>query len=199
MRSTRSILPILSVGLAIGCSAPRNAAQYGWLRKQGEVTSPAPEPRARATALGYAVMAGPDMEATLSEVRTHTIVKATGARSSWVRRPPRSVVVLPDPHHFRDPITASEEPAAYYAEQPHHWNTKAIAALPVALATVLVGIVSQSILLLLIGGAVAFTLGLIGSRQCRDREDRGKGFAMAGMALGAAVLFFSLMVLIWAA
>ena len=88
---------------------------------------------------------------------------------------------------------------AYYFETAHRWNVKAIASLPLAIATVVIGISTQSIYLLLIGGAISFGLGLIGSRQCRDRGDRGKGFGIAGMALGAAALFFSLMVLIWAA
>lgn len=79
------------------------------------------------------------------------------------------------------------------------WNAKAIAALPLGLATLAVGIAAQSIALLLIGGAISFALGLIGSRQSRDRAQRGKGLAIAGMVLGGAALFFSVMVLIWAA
>jgi hypothetical protein len=88
---------------------------------------------------------------------------------------------------------------SYYDPQEHRWNAKAIASLPSAIATVVIGLASQSIYLLLIGGAISFALGLIGARQCRDRRDRGKGFAMAAMILGGSALFFSVMVLIWAA
>lgn len=98
-----------------------------------------------------------------------------------------------------DHMKATAQDTSYYAPEKRRWNVKAISSFPIALTTVIVGIATQSIYLLLIGGAIAFALGLIGSRQCRDREDRGKGFAIAGMALGAAALFFSLMVLIWAA
>jgi hypothetical protein len=87
----------------------------------------------------------------------------------------------------------------YYDPPEHRWNAKAIASFPVAIATVIVGLTTQGIYLLLIGGTIAFALGLIGARQCRDRRHRGKGFAMAAMILGGSALFFSVMVLIWAA
>ncbi len=88
---------------------------------------------------------------------------------------------------------------SYYSLQHHHWNVKAIGSLPIAVATVVIGIATQSIYILLIGGAISFALGLIASRQCRDRGDHGKGFAILAMVLGAAALFFSLMALITAA
>lgn len=99
-----------------------------------------------------------------------------------------------------DRLAASvQDTTSYYAPEKHRWNAKAIASLPIAIATVVVGIVSQSIFILLAGGIVAFVLGLISARQCRDREDRGKGFALAAMILGGAAMFFSIMVIIWAA
>lgn len=86
----------------------------------------------------------------------------------------------------------------YVQEAPHHWNAAAIAALPMAITTVFLGLSMASTLILLLGGAVAFTLGLVGSRQCRDRGDRGKGFAIAGMAIGAAAFFLGLIALLLA-
>lgn len=139
-----------------------------------------------------------NLEAALPQEQVPLALVGSAAKSSLAIQQLESTANRPSPF-FKKDLTASDPDTAYYAEQDHRWNAKAIAALPVAVATVVAGIALQSILLLLIGGAVAFTLGLIGSRQCRDREDRGKGFAIAGMALGAAALFFSLMVLIWAA
>lgn len=95
--------------------------------------------------------------------------------------------------------SSAVQDSSYYAPEKHPWNAKAIASLPIAIGTVVVGIASQSIFILLAGGVVAFVLGLVSARQCRDREDRGKGFALAAMILGGAALFFSIMVLIWAA
>ena len=59
-----------------------------------------------------------------------------------------------------------------------------------------VAVAAHSVPVLVVGGAIAFALGLIGSRHCRDREDRGKGFALAGMVIGAVALFVGLMALI---
>jgi len=97
------------------------------------------------------------------------------------------------------PSVSVQDTTSYYTPEKHRWNAKAIASLPIAIATVVVGIASQSIFILLAGGVVAFVLGLISARQCRDREDRGKGFALAAMILGGAAMFFSIMVIIWAA
>lgn len=99
-------------------------------------------------------------------------------------------------HLFSSPV---QDTTSYYAPGKNRWNAKAIASLPIAIGTVVVGIASQSIFILLVGGVVAFVLGLISARQCRDREDRGKGFALAAMILGGAAMFFSIMVIIWAA
>ncbi|HMN04098.1 MAG TPA: DUF4190 domain-containing protein [Flavobacteriales bacterium] len=91
-------------------------------------------------------------------------------------------------------------PAAHdqddHVEAERRWNIKGLVAAPIGVGTVIAGLALHSVPLLLIGGAVAFALGLWASRQCRDRMDRGKGFALVGMILGAAALFFSLMVLV---
>jgi hypothetical protein len=124
------------------------------------------------------------------------------------------VLAAPDQRHNR-PVergTLSTQPVdttagksslpqdtGYYSFQHHPWNSKAIASLPIAVATVVTGIATQSIYILLIGGAISFALGLVASRQCRDRGDHGKGLVIVAMVLGAAALFFSLMALITAA
>jgi hypothetical protein len=182
----------------LGCSPSRNAVKYGWLRKQGEGSArpneasqaqgdPSQKALVPPTGTAWAVVhpGGPQPVAAVLPGL------AAGARGAGTDAGSPAVDT---------PVPGSAGPdTAYYAGGDHRWNAKAVAALPVALGTVAIGIAAQSLLLLLVGGAIAFTLGLIGSRQCRDRKNRGKGFAIAGMALGAAALFFSLMVLIWAA
>ncbi len=128
--------------------------------------------------------AGATASAMPSLVGTRELEAGPGRGTAWV--PAR-------PHH-----TFLQDTTDYYGEPERRWNAKAIAAGPTGLATVLTGLLAHSMPLLLIGGAIAFTLGLIGSRQCRDRGNRGKGFALAGMILGAFALFFGLMVLILA-
>jgi hypothetical protein len=140
-----------------------------------------------------------DLVADVAEASTATVAFAflSGPAASQTAR--GSNALSSEVLTNRGSLTSPGRTHAYYTEQDHRWNAKAIASLPLAIATVVIGVASQSIYLLLIGGAISFALGMIGSRQCRDREHRGKGFAIAGMALGAAALFFSLMVLIWAA
>lgn len=182
--------------LSVSCTAPRHAAKYAWLRKQGTVIASERE----------ASLVNKNTPAAREGIQAETLepVSATATADASVNLPihpalastgfePTFGILQPTPE------ISSTQDSSYYDPEPRRWNVKAISALPIALTTVIVGIASQSIYLLLIGGAIAFALGLIGSRQCRDRGDRGKGFAIAGMALGAAALFFSLMVLIWAA
>lgn len=185
------------VGTLWGCTGHRNAAQYSWLRKHGvcnpsgqgghitekRTSQPATEhssfpPPLNAKPEGELAPIGDapgDLTANITEpVRfKHNAAEEPGLRQG------------PDEPHLQFALRDT----GYYVEQHHRWNAKAISALPVALVTATLGFALQSSLLLLIGGAVAFTLGLIGSRQCRDRQDRGKGFAIAGMALGAILLF----------
>lgn len=205
------LLPFFAfVGLALGCSAPRNSARYGWLNKQGEVQATdsvnvsakmarsarkANSPKPFAFAVDSIVS---DPVADVAEASTATVPFAflSGPAASQTARGSNA---LSSEILTNRVVQLAGPDTAYYTEQDHLWNAKAIASLPLAIATVVIGVASQSIYLLLIGGAISFALGMIGSRQCRDREHRGKGFAIAGMVLGAAALFFSLMVLIWAA
>lgn len=91
---------------------------------------------------------------------------------------------------------ATLQDTTYFEPQPHRWNAKAVASLPVAVGTVAAAILSQSITVLLLGGAIAFLLALIGGLQCRDRGDRGKGYAIAAMVLSTTALFIGLMVVL---
>lgn len=198
-RSIRLLLFVL-LGLCLGCGGARHAPKYTWLRKQGPVPAtsrpalPPPEEPVHSGPTGPDGEADPatafaQAERSALPAITHRSTPAE-ADTGW-QLPLAAQHAMPDRGQAQDPLLSTPEAGP--------WNAKAIAALPLGLATVLVGVASQSIYLLLVGGAIAFALGLIGSRQCRDRGDRGKGLALAGMALGAAALFFSAMVLIWAA
>lgn len=198
-RSTRLLLPLL-IGLSVGCAGTRDRPKYTWLRKQGPVQKI--ERPANAALSSPSEQSARD-PATASLTTSTSKVAFPGYSQDSLNSITSDVTAdaliglsYSGPQTL--PNTAQKD-TAYYDPEPRRWNVKAISALPIGLATVIIGIASQSIYLLLIGGAIAFALGLIGSRQCRDRQDRGKGFAIAGMALGAAALFFSLMVLILAA
>lgn len=96
-------------------------------------------------------------------------------------------------------LTWANDSTDYYEDADRRWNIKGLAAAPIGAGTLIAGIALHSIPIMLIGGAVALALGLIASRQCRDKGNRGKAFAMVGMILGAFAFFFGLMVLTWAA
>ena len=198
-RSTRLLLPLL-IGLSVGCAGTRDSPKYTWLRKQGPVKETDHPPKLTARTPSKLSRSGPKLEPlSIANFKTASLGHLEDSLNLLTSD------VTADAHIGLSysaaptlPYTAKKD-TAYYDPEPRRWNVKAISALPIGLATVIIGIASQSIYLLLIGGAIAFALGLIGSRQCRDRQDRGKGFAITGMALGAAALFFSLMVLILAA
>ncbi len=192
-------LAFVVAGLTAGCAGHQEAARYAWLHKQGhglQVETPAKAPAQRQLLL-------PKGD-SLSGRETDQLELADAAP-----QPPRHGSTHTSLHHSPAlalrypgvlPQTVAPLPAAtdtgYYRSPNRHWNIKAVAALPVAVASVVVGFAFESALLLLCGGAIAFTLGLIGSRQCRDREDRGKGLAIAGMVLGAATLFLGVVALL---
>lgn len=188
-----------------GCSAPRHAARYTWLNKQGvpPAAKQAPERQVPQAAVLRAATASPASPKLLAIANTSTGMVPTASvngapgPAQFPARTPLQNTRAPLP--LLQALPPADPDTSYYNGEDRHWNAKAIAALPVAVATVVIGITLQSTLILLIGGAIAFTLGLIGSRQCRDRKNRGKGFAIAGMALGAAALFLSIVALILAA
>ena len=198
-RSTRLLLPLL-IGLSVGCAGTRDSPKYTWLRKQGPVQATDRPANLAANVPSKQSRSGQKLEPlSISNFKNASpghLQDSLNSLTSDVTADALIGLSYSGPQTL--PNTAQKD-TAYYDPEPRRWNVKAISALPIGLAAVIIGIASQSIYLLLIGGAIAFALGLIGSRQCRDRQDRGKGFAIAGMALGAAALFFSLMVLILAA
>lgn len=192
-----SLCAVALAGAFWGCTGHRNAAQYSWLRKQGvcnpsgqDGAIPEGQPSQPATAhrsFPEPLIARPEDELTpIGDAPGDLTANVTGP-AQFKHNPAEEPKLRYGPEEPQ--VQPAEHDSGYYVEQHHRWNAKAISALPVALATATLGFALQSSLLLLLGGAVAFTLGLIGSRQCRDREDRGKGFAIVGMALGGAMLF----------
>ncbi len=83
------------------------------------------------------------------------------------------------------------------AAQPRtRWNTFAVASVPLFIATLAAAIPAESTVLLLIGCALTLASAVIGARQCRDRGERGQGFAMAVMGFAAAGFLISLIALL---
>lgn len=84
----------------------------------------------------------------------------------------------------------------YYEDRPHPWNKMAVASLPITVIGVGIAIAFQSTLVLGLAGLIGFTLALWGGRRARDREQRGRGFAMPAMIIGAVALFLVVLVVI---
>ena len=91
----------------------------------------------------------------------------------------------PTQQRIADPRTVQEEEPTRTK-----WNHFALAAPILLIVALAIAIPAQSTELLLIGCALAFTAALIGARQCRDRGERGQGFAMAviGFALAGVLI-----------
>lgn len=205
------LLPLVAM-LAISCGGPvkevarkpalaRNS-QYGWLKRQGprQPVRVADQPTARErkwplTSLPLATDTG------MAAVADESILVSAGPLPLAVGPlAPAPIMMATESSPWEGSHwTLAQDTADYYAEVEHRWNIKGLVAAPIGVATVVAGIALHSIPILLVGGALAFALGLIASRQCRDREERGKAFALVGMILGAIALFFSAMVLVWAA
>lgn len=76
------------------------------------------------------------------------------------------------------------------------WNPFALASVPLFILTLAVAIPAKSTELLLIGCALTLAAAIIGARRCRDRGERGQGFAMAVMGFAAAGVLISLIALL---
>lgn len=206
------VLPF-SVVLCASCASTRDLAgktgasspRYGWLRKQGTPVdartaycTPAIELSANAVhrPSGFAATS-PIGNGTGPDIEPRDVPPAIAGQGAVPACPAPVAPSRPSGKHLTALRTAAaKDSSEYYAPAPRHWNTKAIAAAPAALATVVVAVAAHSVPVLVLGGAIAFALGLIGSRQCRDREERGKGFALVGMVVGAVALFVGLMAVI---
>lgn len=204
------LLPcLLLLGLVAGCAGGyrQSAAHYPWLQKQGR--RPA-DPHRAASPKGApcfpALTEHPPADGTRRVEQGRPDDQADEVTASCPNAPllppPRPAVVhraISMSALVAHGNTLASDSTDYFSQQPKRWNAKAVAALPVAVAAVGTALLAQSTLLLLAGGALAFALGLIASRQCRDRDERGKGLAIGGMILGAAALFLALVGLLMAA
>lgn len=201
----RYALPLVAA-MAVGCGTTKpwaghpSGARYGWLRKQGTVERHEKAP-ARAQTGGATEEAIRHLPLPLAVHHPEPADASITASADIPGDPSTRPMIAPQQpdHTLRRMAPTSQDTTDYFEEEPRTWNAKAIAAAPVAAATLVLGFGLQSVIILLVGGAIAFTLGLIGSRQCRDRGNRGKGFALAGMIIGGAALFLSLVVFIVAA
>lgn len=175
---------VLLAALAAGCAGTR--PHYGWLRKQGAAGT------AHLT-LPADTAAVVDASAFLEALPAGDAPVLAGVDGAEV-----ALAIPPCAEHHAEPVRpvaspVMEQDTTWYAPQAHPWNAKAVASLPVAVAAVVTAIAVESLPILLIGGALAFVLALIGGLQCRDRLERGKGFAIAAMILATAALFAGMM------
>lgn len=76
------------------------------------------------------------------------------------------------------------------------WNWLAVAAPIILIITLVAAIPAQSTELLLLGCLAALAAALIGARQCRDKGQKGQGFALAVMGLAAAGAVIALLALL---
>ncbi|HEX2616741.1 MAG TPA: DUF4190 domain-containing protein [Flavobacteriales bacterium] len=175
---------LLGVGLLMGCVGGRGTTRYGWLRLEG----------------------APPRVAPVQEVPTedHELLATTEADPAFVASTPPAPLTAPESDRGQqtppDPLRTSPivllQDTDYYQVRPHPWNKVAVVSLPVTVIGVGLAIVLQSTLLLGIAGAVGFALALIGGRHARDHEERGRGFAMPAMIIGAVALFLTLLVMV---
>ena len=82
------------------------------------------------------------------------------------------------------------QPLREEGDERTKWNLFAVIAPVLFIAALAIAIPAQSTELLLIGCAIAFAAAFIGARQCRERGERGQGFAMAviGFALAGVLV-----------
>ncbi len=66
----------------------------------------------------------------------------------------------------------------------------------VLIVALVVAIPAESTALLLLGCLAALAVAFVGAKQCRDRDERGAGFAMITMGLAAAGVFIALLALL---
>lgn len=202
-RTGLRLMPLVAL-MAVGCSGPVKQAarkpalhrgpQYGWLRKQGPVD------QTREAFLQAKEAAPLQAWEPISPVPGTAIdVQASaGPSGPAVEHRPMARPLPTGQQEVATPLPTAADGTDYYGDEERLWSVKGIVSAPIGAGAVVSGILLHNIWILIIGGAIALALGLIASRQCRDRSDRGKAFALVGMILGAFSLFFGLMVLIWA-
>lgn len=92
---------------------------------------------------------------------------------------------------IRAPQPLQDEP-----EPPRKWNWFALVSPLLLIAALVVAIPAESTALLLLGCLVALAVAYVGAKQCRDRDERGAGFAMITLGLAAAGVFIALLALL---
>ena len=129
--------------------------------------------------------------AVLAECGEDALASAapTPARARKIRPRTAQERVIPE-QTFSDDRIAEPQPVQGDEPERTKWNLFAVVAPVLFIATLAIAIPAQSTELLLIGCVLAFVSALIGVRQCKDRGERGQGFAMAviGFALVGALL-----------
>lgn len=114
------------------------------------------------------------------------LIHPPGSPSAVVlSRPSEAVIATVDTNYVRSD------------EGPTGWNATAIISLPTVIAGTVVAISLSSLFLLGVAGVVGFTLALIGARRCRDRERKGKGFAIPALILSTLVLLALALSIAW--
>lgn len=195
-----------AIGLWAGCAGPAQhlargsgEARYGWLRRQGMVQAPLPSPANRRSESDRAWQLGHPPVLRSPAPPELTVMAPSNEKRLLATRPREQAsqaLAAPLPHWQAPASILQPDSTDYYSTEPGKWSVLAFTSATLAAATLAVGISVQSLLVLFIGGVAAFIIGLVASRRCRDRQERGKALALIGMVLGGATLFFSLMALL---
>lgn len=194
--------PVLILGLLValglvGCNGLRPEARHHWLRPMNEravedteaIVGSETDPGSGTQATTEAP--GPEPEADLRSGPISTIPSRITGDATTLESLSR-----PSLEHPTQAAITAQDTGYYDPRQGRGWNAVAIIALPVALIGVGTAIALESTLLLGIAGVVALTLGLIGGRRARDRERRGKGFAIPAMIIGVGALLLTFLALV---
>ena len=77
-----------------------------------------------------------------------------------------------------------------------HWNLVAIASAVVFAIGFSIAVAMQSTELLVIASAIALALAIISAKRCRDKGERGEGFALITMGFATAALLIGIIALV---
>jgi hypothetical protein len=96
-----------------------------------------------------------------------------------------------DDRRITEPRTLQEE-----LPERSQWNWLAVSSPVILLITLIAAIPAESTVLLLIGCLAALAAAIFGAEQCREKGQKGQGFAMAVMGLAAAGALLSIIALL---
>ncbi len=94
------------------------------------------------------------------------------------------------------PLEKSEPQRLQETPERTEWNWLAVASPIILIIALVAAIPAQSTELLLIGCLAALAAAIIGARQCREKGQKGQGFAMAVMGLAAAGVVIGILALL---